>query len=96
MKKVITILAIFSIFISVILFLPYSAHITNVLPNAVDPIFYAWNLDHNLQSANRGFRDLLDTNIFYPEGNTLAFSDTLYAQTLLTAPSLLTETVGSS
>jgi len=29
---------------------------------------------------------MLDTNIFYPEGNTLAFSDTLYGQTIFTLP----------
>lgn len=88
MKRAWILLTIVSAIITCAIFLPYSLHIGRALPNAVDPVFYAWNLDHNFKSASRGFRDLLDTNIFYPEGNTLAFSDTLYPQTLMTAPFL--------
>lgn len=86
MKKGIILLTIVSLLLSILLFLPYSFRASHALPNAVDPIFYAWNLSHNLQSISHGTRDLLNTNIFYPEGNTLAFSDTLYAQTIMTAP----------
>lgn len=86
MKKFIVLYSLFCIIVTFAIFLPYSRTITYALPNAVDPVFYAWNIEHNLQSATHGFGDLLDTNIFYPEGNTLAFSDTLYAQTILTAP----------
>lgn len=67
---------------------PYSLRMTNSLPNSIDPLLYAWNLSHNLDSARNGFTSLLDTNIFYPETNTLALSDTLFAQTILTAPLL--------
>lgn len=86
MKKFLAMFSLFCVTVTCIIFLPFSRTIDRALPNAIDPIFYAWNLDHNLQSATRGFGDLLDTNIFYPEGNTLAFSDTLFAQTVLTAP----------
>lgn len=86
MKKALLVLIISSILITFFVFLPYSIHINDSLPNSIDPVFYAWNLSHNLQSASRGFKNLLDTNIFYPEGNTLALSDTLYAQTPLTLP----------
>lgn len=86
MKKFILMYSVFCVVLTLAIFWPFSRTINHTLPNAVDPIFYAWNLNHNLQSASRGFRDLFDTNIFYPEGNTLAFSDTLYGQTVLTAP----------
>ncbi|OGZ27953.1 MAG: hypothetical protein A2427_00675 [Candidatus Nealsonbacteria bacterium RIFOXYC1_FULL_40_7] len=89
MKKIIWFYLLFCLVITVAIFWPFSRMTATTLPNAVDPIFYAWNLDHNLRSATRGFRDLFNTNIFYPEGNTLAFSDTLYAQTLFAAPIIL-------
>jgi len=54
--------------------------------NAGDPLFYAWNLMHNVRSITNGFAGLLDTNIYYPTTNTLALSDTLAAQTLFTYP----------
>lgn len=86
MKKLIFSLTAVSTAITFFLFLPYSSNISSALPNSVDPLFYAWNLSHNVRSATQRFKDLLDTNIFYPETNTLAFSDTLFAQTLFTAP----------
>jgi hypothetical protein len=79
MKKVLVVLTIVSILLTYLLFFPYSSKISSAVPNVVDPLFYAWNLSHNVHSATHGFKDLLNTNIFYPEGNTLAFSDTLYA-----------------
>ena len=86
MKKSLLLLLLASTILTFLLFLPFSRFISNALPNSVDPLLYAWNLAHNTQSATHKFSDLLDTNIFYPETNTLAFSDTLYAQTLMTAP----------
>lgn len=71
------------------LFWPYSSHLTDALPNSVDPVFYAWNISHNVQSAAHGFKNLMDANIFYPEGNTIALSDTLFGQTVFLAPVLL-------
>ncbi len=71
------------------LFYPYSFNLRSTLPNSVDPVFYAWNITHNVQSAFHGFKDLMDTNIFYPEGNTIALSDTLFSQSILSAPILL-------
>lgn len=73
-------------FLAVILFFPFSLHPATRIINAGDPLFYAWNLSHNARSVTHGFKDLLDTNIFYPATNTLAFSDTLFAQTVITAP----------
>lgn len=89
MKKLLALTLLSSAIITIAILYPFSIRIDSALPNAVDPLLYAWNLNHNVQSAFHGFKDLLDTNIFYPEGNTLALSDTLYAQSLFTAPILL-------
>jgi hypothetical protein len=89
MKRTLLLLFIASSILTFFILFPYSLKISYALPNAIDPLFYAWNISHNYTSASHGFKDLLDTNIFYPEGNTLAFSDTLFAQTILTAPILL-------
>ncbi len=86
MKKILFVFTIVLAAITIGIFFPLSLRSNDALPNAIDPVFYAWNLFHNVQSVSRGFGDLLDTNIFYPQTNTLALSDTLYAQTLLTAP----------
>lgn len=88
MKKELLVLIVASSLFTLLIFSPYSLHIRSVLPNAVDPVFYAWNLMHNYTSATHGFKNLMDTNIFYPERNTLALSDTLFAQTVLVSPIL--------
>jgi len=88
MKKFLPYYFVLTIVITIAILAPYSTRITNSLPNAIDPVFYAWNLSHNYQSLLRGGKNLLNTNIFYPEGNTLALSDTLYAQTVLVTPIL--------
>jgi hypothetical protein len=86
MKKTIFWFLTVTTILTYFLFLPFSSHLTHALPNAVDPLLYAWNLSHNLDSVKHGFSDLMDTNMFYPEPNTLAFSDSLFAQTIMTAP----------
>lgn len=72
-----------------LIFLPWSLNITNALTNVIDPLFYAWNISHNTQAILAGGKNLLNTNIFFPEPNTLAFSDTLFTQTLFTAPIIM-------
>lgn len=86
MKKALFILIVLSCFITYLIFLPFTNKLRTNLPNAIDPVFYAWNINHNTQSLLQKGKDMLDTNIFYPEGNTLAFSDTLYGQTIFTFP----------
>lgn len=86
MRKPIILLTALSCILAYFLFLPASAHPGINAINAVDPLFYAWNLMHNYQSVLHGFTNLLNANIFYPEGNTLAFSDTLYGQTIFAFP----------
>lgn len=58
----------------------------NAVTNAIDPLFYAWNLEHNFYAFTHDWAKLLDTNIFYPETNTLAFSDHLFGQTIFLFP----------
>lgn len=89
MKKFLFLYLLLTTLITVSILYPYSVRIASNLPNAIDPVFYAWNVGHNIQSLAHGGKNLLDTNIFYPEGNTLALSDTLIAQTVLAAPILL-------
>jgi hypothetical protein len=72
--------------ISFLLFLPWTTRLSSTVVNAGDPLFYAWNIAHNAYSFSHGLTNLLDTNIFYPETNTLAYSDTLFIQSLITAP----------
>lgn len=72
--------------LSIIITWPLAPLAWNHVFNAGDPLFYAWNLMYNVRSAMKGFSDLLDTNIYYPTTNTLALSDTLAAQTILTYP----------
>lgn len=72
--------------LAIILTWPLARDAQDHVINAGDPLFYAWNLMHNVRSIGNGLRGLLDTNIYYPTTNTLALSDTLAAQTILTYP----------
>ncbi len=80
------ILALLSSALTIILLLPYSLHVTHAVVNVVDPLFYAWNLSHNAATAFSGISAMLNANIFYPLTNTIAYSDTLWAQSILTSP----------
>ncbi len=83
------ILFFLSLAFSILLFLPYSARVATDLPNVIDPLFYAWNFSHNTRAIMASGRHLLDTNIFYPQTNTLAYSDTLMGQMPFVLPVIL-------
>jgi hypothetical protein len=85
MKKALIALFTFSLLLAFIIFLPYTGDITHRLPNAIDPVFYAWNIHHNAYAIFQGFNFVLDTNTFYPLTNTLAYSDTLWGQSPITS-----------
>lgn len=74
--------------LTIILTWPLAFRSWNHVINAGDPLFYAWNLMHNVNAIHRGFTNALDANIYYPSTNTLAFSDTLAVQTLLMYPAV--------
>jgi hypothetical protein len=86
MKKTLSILFATSLLITLCILLPYSINISRGVPNAIDPIFYAWNLSYNADSAFKGLNTAVNTNIFYPLTNTIAYSDTLWAQSVFTNP----------
>lgn len=86
MKKDIIILFLFSTLLALSLLRPYTLHLGSGVLNAIDPLFYSWNLAHNASAALRGFSGALDTNMFYPLTNTIAYSDTLWAQSIFTNP----------
>lgn len=86
MKKSIIGLLAFSILLTVWILLPYSVNIRHGVPNVIDPLFYAWNLSHNADNWFKGFDSLLNTNIFYPLTNTIAYSDTLWGQSFFINP----------
>jgi len=75
-----------SLMLSIVIFIPFSLNINHALPNIIDPLFYAWNLSHNANNMFGGMNRLLNTNIFYPLTNTLAYSDTLWGQSIITNP----------
>lgn len=85
--KTIFYLFLLSLLLAVCYFYPFSFHLGNSVVNVIDPLFYAWNLSHNAATIAAGeFRTLLNTNIYFPLTNTLAFSDTLFSQTIAAAP----------
>lgn len=73
------------IFVLVIL-RPYAFQLTTNLPNAIDPVFYAWNLSYNATTTFKSIRNKLNTNIFYPDTNTLSLSDTMWSQSIFATP----------
>ena len=86
MIKRLAIVFLIYLLLTIILTWPLTPLAWDHVINAGDPLFYAWNLMHNVRSITNGFAGLLDTNIYYPTTNTLALSDTLAVQTLLAAP----------
>lgn len=71
---------------TLVLFRPFTLHIRNAVVNVIDPLFYAWNLSYNADNWLKGFNTLLNTNIFYPLTNTVAYSDTLWGQSFFLNP----------
>ncbi len=87
--KYLTIATFFYTLFTFVLFRPLLFHLGTAVYNAGDPLFYAWNLAHNWYAFTHGLATLLNTNIYFPTTNTLAFADTLITQTILTAPILM-------
>lgn len=71
---------------TLVLFWPFTLHIHDSVVNVIDPLFYAWNLSHNADHWFNGFDALVNTNIFYPLTNTIAYSDTLWGQSVFINP----------
>lgn len=86
MIKRLAIVFLIYLVLAVILTWPLTLFARDHVINAGDPLFYAWNLMHNFRSIGNGLGGLLDANIYFPTTNTLALSDTLAAQTIITYP----------
>lgn len=84
-KSIFLYLAAVTLF-TLVLFHPFTLHIRNSVVNGIDPLFYSWNLSHNADNLFKGLDALLNTNIFYPLTNTIAYSDTLWGQSLFINP----------
>lgn len=86
MNKTIILYLIAVTLFTLVLFLPFTLHLRDAVVNVIDPLFYAWNLSHNADVLSGKQKNAFDTNIFYPLTNTIAYSDTLWAQSLLASP----------
>jgi hypothetical protein len=59
-----------------------------VLPNVDDAYFNVWRLAWVAHQVGRDPLSLFDTNVFFPEQNTLAYSDAMLALGLMAAPAI--------
>src|SRR3989344_5149645 len=75
--------------ISVIVTYPLIFHLNEFVTNAIDPLLYVWNLHHNFLALVSPSRNFLDTNMFYPTTNTIAYSDHLFGQSFVLLPLFL-------
>ncbi len=86
MRKSIILYLTAVILFTLVLFRPFTFHLRDAVVNVVDPLFYAWNLSHNANNWFKGLDANLNTNIFYPLTNTIAYSDTLWGQSFFVNP----------
>lgn len=81
--------AIFFLFLIIVVSWPLSLHLNTLIVDDVDGLLITWILNWNIHSFGLGLNGLLnlfDANIFYPYRNTLAYSDTMLGQSLLIWP----------
>src|SRR5512136_82284 len=73
--------------LSVALTWPLAIHARDALPgDLADPLLNAFSLAWDAGRAAHGFRGLWDAPFFFPQHDTLAFSDHLLGVALFTAP----------
>ena len=84
-KSIILYLVAVTLF-TLVLFRPFSLHLNDAVVNVIDPLFYAWNLQYNANTFLGKEQSVFDTNIFFPLTNTIAYSDTLWGQSLFVNP----------
>src|SRR5262249_17161675 len=65
---------------------PLVWHLGDAVYDAGDPLLNLWVIRWVIHQLPRDPRHLFDANIFAPERHTLAFSETLIAPAVLTAP----------
>ncbi|MBI4320819.1 MAG: hypothetical protein HY675_20190 [Chloroflexi bacterium] len=81
-------LLIFGLFIasSALMTFPLILQMADSIENWGDPLLNAWILAWDVRQGLSAPLNLYDANVFYPYGNTLAYSESLLASALLVAP----------
>lgn len=77
---------IFFIVIYFFMLFPYPLHLFDGLLDVGDTYFNIWTLTWNTHALTSDPVNLFNTNILYPEQNTLAYSENQYATSLVFAP----------
>jgi hypothetical protein len=72
--------------LTVILTYPQIRGFASAVPHHSDPYFSMWRLGWVAHAISHDPRTIFDANIFFPEGNTLAYSDAMLLPGVLLAP----------
>ncbi len=78
-------LAIF-VAVTVLLTWPLAARMDDTFISWGDPVFQAWTIAWDWHALKTDPLGIFDANVFYPWGNTLAYSDHLFGQALTVLP----------
>src|SRR5207247_1234786 len=73
-------------FLTVVMTYPQALHMTDGVHDDGDPLMLTWVLAWVAHQLPRAPAHLFDANMFYPERNTLAFSETLLVPGVIVAP----------
>ena len=71
---------------SVVFTWPLAREMRDTLISWGDPVFQSWTIAWNWHALTTDPLTIFDANVFYPWGNTLAYSDHLFGQSILVAP----------
>jgi len=66
-----------------LMFFPFTMHINDSFLNVGDTLFNFWTFNWNLHAIFNHPSDLFNSNIFFPEQNTLAYSEHQYLTSLI-------------
>jgi hypothetical protein len=78
-------LAIFAV-VTVLLTWPLVSRMDDTFISWGDPVFQAWTIAWDWHALKTDPLGIFDANVFYPWGNTLAYSDHLFGQALTVLP----------
>lgn len=85
-NKVIFFVLLLFLLLTFIHLLPLSLHPTNSVTHTGDPLLNTWIISHVHHQLFSHPLKLFQANIFYPYSQTLAYSETLFPQSLISAP----------
>ncbi|MEX1158171.1 MAG: hypothetical protein WEC79_04505, partial [Thermomicrobiales bacterium] len=78
-------LAIFVV-VTLLLTWPLASRMDDTFISWGDPVFQSWTIAWDWHALRTDPLGIFDSNVFYPWGNTLAYSDHLFGQTLTVLP----------